>query len=74
MPTPPFDSKRLMIMSMIAPSLDEILDNAPFALFVFVNNRANYISNCKKEELLLAMREFIASSEGRLFDLGETKQ
>jgi hypothetical protein len=61
-------------MNLLGPALDEALDRAPYALFVFSKKRANYISNCELEELIIAMREFIAAMEGRLITPGDTVQ
>jgi len=74
MAMPPIDQKYHDIMNLLGPALDEALDKAPYVLFVFSHKRANYISNCEIEELLIALREFIAATENRLFDAGETIQ
>ena len=47
-----------------------------FALLMFgmtdkESNRMNYISNANREDMIAAMREFIARAEGRYFDARE---
>ena len=49
-----------------------------FALLVFDTNTTsgfmNYISNAQRDDVLTAMKEFVARSEGRMPDAPETKQ
>lgn len=49
-----------------------------FALLVFPfgdsDGRMNYISNSNREDMLVAMKEFIASHEGRFADTPDTVQ
>ena len=65
-----------LLMNQLAHGLDCILNPNPkdrkngFALLVFPfeanpKNRANYISNAQREQMLAALKEFIARSEGR---------
>jgi hypothetical protein len=59
-------------MNRVAEILDEVFEGRGFALLVFpLNDQGgfmNYISNAQREDMLTAMREFIAASEGRTFD------
>ena len=67
-------------MNDLAGALDRIFngDTRPkqtgFALLVFEfnnssNSRINYISNAQREDMLTAMKEFIARAEGRVVDV-----
>jgi hypothetical protein len=68
-------------MNAIAAVLDETFNgslrgedrNVGFALLVFnlqdgADKRANYICNCRREDMLAAMKEFIARNEGRYME------
>lgn len=53
-------------------------DGWGFALLTFpLNNpegRMNYISNAKREDMLIALKEFIANCEGRVLITPKSKQ
>lgn len=54
-------------MNKLAKRLDKWLGGLGFALLVFKfgePDRCNYISNAKREDMLIAMKEFIARAEG----------
>jgi len=60
-------------MNELAHALDEILAPAGFALLVFDVNkpegvRMSYISNARREDIVAAMKEFIARREGLMSD------
>lgn len=45
--------------------------NIGFGLFIFKTGetsggRVNYVSNCKREDMLIAVREWLARAEGRV--------
>lgn len=73
MPDDPIDVRYRDRMIALANGLDEVLGGLGFALLVFElgkieGGRVNYIGNCKREDIITAMREFIARNEGRLHD------
>lgn len=60
-------------MNALAEGISEVLGGLGFALLVFELNkveggRVNYISNAKREDMLAAMREFVARAEGRVHE------
>lgn len=60
-------------MNRVAEILAEVFEGRGFALLVFPLNDhgggfMNYISNAKHDDMLTAMRKFIATSESRAFD------
>ena len=59
-------------MNRVANILADVFEGRGFALLVFPLNDhggfMNYISNAKRDDMLTAMREFIATSENRAFD------
>jgi hypothetical protein len=65
-------------MNDIAEILDSIFQGYGFALLIFSLNksdgRMNYISNAMREDMLVAMKEFIAHSEGRALEAPTMKQ
>lgn len=85
----PIEEKNRNIMRAIADGLDEIFnpqlkDETPkprtlgFALLVFPlgespGGHINYICNGKREDMLVAMKEFIAKSEGMNMPITNTK-
>ena len=79
----PIDPKLHAVMNALAVQLDQILNpNAPlktngFILLVFPfdghEGRANYISNGKKEDILILLKEQVARLEHRIQET-ETKQ
>lgn len=74
----PIDPKYREKMRAVAEALDDVFRPAGFALLIFPLNephegRVNYISNANREDMLAAMKEFIARNEGRVVDT-DTKQ
>lgn len=66
-------------MNALAEAIDDVLGGLGFALLVFELNkveggRVNYISNAKREDMLAAMREFVARSEGRVHESPKEQQ
>lgn len=74
----PIEQKHHDLMNAVAQGLAEVFEGYGFALLVFDKNandgRMNYICNCNREDMLVAMREFIASNEGRTPPAPTTKQ
>ena len=69
----PIQPDLIEIMNNIAKLLSKIFKPYGFSLLVFPfaqndkgNGRMNYISNANREDMLAAMKEFIANAEGRL--------
>lgn len=69
------------ILDALAKGIDEIVnagatkpeDKLGFALLMFPfgekpDGRINYISNAQREDMLVAMKEFISRNEGRYFE------
>jgi hypothetical protein len=65
------------MMANLAVELDRILNGEAdprtvgFCLFVFnlgatENGRVNYISNCDRNEMIVAVKEWLARAEGRV--------
>jgi hypothetical protein len=66
----PIDEAYHDLMNALAHGIAEVLPGKGFALLMFDLNepragRINYISNGKREDIITAMKEFIAQSEGR---------
>jgi len=59
-------------MNNLAQILKELLKPYGFALLVFPTNtddgRMNYISSARREDMIVAMKEFIARNEGNFHD------
>lgn len=62
-------------MNDVMSQLNEIFHPNGIALLVFKNNpaepmnhTANYISNCSREDMICAMKEFIARNENRIIE------
>lgn len=56
-------------MNALAKLINTMFEGAGFALLIFDKTdpaRANYISNAQREDMLVAMKEFIARNEGRV--------
>ena len=66
----PIEAEHLATMNAVAGTLLEVFPTMGFTLLVFpLNNpegRMNYISNARREDMLVAMKEFIANMEGRV--------
>lgn len=64
-------------MNATADALKEVFAGYGWALLVFDwgdKGRMNYISNAQRDDMLVAMREFIAMHEGRAHDAPAQKQ
>ena len=72
-------SKRSIDFPSIARGMDGILNGTErprqfgFAIFVFEfgkteGGRVNYVSNANREEMLVAVREWLARAEGRVIE------
>jgi hypothetical protein len=83
--TEPVEPKYREQMNSIARSLDEAFNGAErpkrvgFSLFIFEFNkieggRVNYISNAPREDMLVAVREWLARAEGRAHDEPKGRQ
>ncbi|WP_322046094.1 hypothetical protein [Paraburkholderia sp. J67] len=58
-------------MNGVGDMLGSVFEGRGFALLVFdfgPDRMMNYISNAKRADMLTAMREFIASHEGRVHE------
>lgn len=67
------------VMNALARLLSDALKPFGFALLVFPfgdnpKGRMNYISNAQRADMIIAMKEFIARSEGFDVDTPDTKQ
>lgn len=67
----PIDPQYRAMMNRVAKALDEGFKPNGFCLLVFPlgekpDGRINYISNANREDMLLALKEFIARHEGRV--------
>jgi hypothetical protein len=66
----PIEEKYAVEMNEIGRILDHALHGGGFCLLVFDRNttqgRMNYISNAVREDMLVALKEFIANAEGRM--------
>jgi hypothetical protein len=62
------------IMNQTASGLNQIFHPHGFALLVFPmdvqegDKRVSYISNCHRDTMITAMKEFIARNEGKAVD------
>lgn len=66
MPEQPIEPDKHEAMNAIAEALQEFLPGLGFALLVFEyhdKGRMNYISNTQREDMLIAMKEFISRNE-----------
>jgi hypothetical protein len=75
----PIQAKHHNTMNSVAQALSEIFEGYGFALLVFdleviQGGRMNWISNARREDMLVAMKEFIASCEGRVPPAPSTAQ
>lgn len=65
-------------MKRVGSILGEVLGDKGFALLVFdlrtTEGFMSYISNAEREDMLTAMREFIAVNEGRAHEPPEARQ
>ena len=65
----PIEQQHRELMNGVAAGLSDIFPGLGFALLVFPlgenDGRMNYICNCEREDMLTAMKEFIARNEGR---------
>ncbi len=66
-------------MNSLAEVIREVVEPFGFALLVFgrddsTGGRMNYVSNSNRDDICVAMREFIAAHESRLLDGPVTKQ
>ena len=65
------------LMNKIAKALEATFEGCGFALLIFDFNtddgRVNYISNARREDMITAMKEFIARNEGMDVDMPRTK-
>ncbi|MES2729983.1 MAG: hypothetical protein V4621_07835 [Pseudomonadota bacterium] len=65
----PIEEEHRALMNDVAQALKEVLDPLGFALLVFEKGdkagRMNYICNCDRDDMVTAMKEFIANHEGR---------
>jgi hypothetical protein len=73
------DPKYHALMHALAQGIDGVLGGLGFALLVFdqgkvEGGRVNYIGNSNRDDMVAAMREFIARNEGRVHDAPGTKQ
>jgi hypothetical protein len=63
------DLQHRKFMNDVASVMANIFKSYGFAIFVFPCNgdrgRMNYISNAEREDMVAALKEFIANSEGR---------
>jgi len=66
----PVEKKHDDTMNAVAGMLNEVFEGYGFALLVFNQNshdgRINYIGNCDRENIVTAMKEFIANHEARV--------
>jgi len=73
------DDRYRDLMKALAQGIDDVLGGLGFALLVFEhgkadNGRVNYIGNSNRDDMIAAMREFIARNEGRMHDAPGAKQ
>lgn len=78
MPDDPIDPKVRELMNKLASGLSSVLKPWGFALLVFpmnepINGRINYISNARREDMVVALKELLARWEGRVIKT-ETRQ
>lgn len=75
----PIENQHHQMMNAVAEVLAETFQGYGFTLLVFEmdkpeGGRMNYISNARREEMLIAMKEFIAANEGRAHPAPGSKQ
>lgn len=63
----PVETKHFRAMNKVAAELDRTFQGFGFCLLVFDKNssagRMNYICNCNRDDMVTAMKEFIANYE-----------
>lgn len=69
----PIDSQYRELMNAVATGLNDVLGGLGFALLIFEHGkvdggRVNYISNSNRDDMIAAMREWLARAEGRAHD------
>lgn len=66
----PIESQHIELMEAIAGLLADSFKGYGFTLLVYDNDsssgRMNYISNSNRDDVVIAMKEFIANHEGRM--------
>jgi hypothetical protein len=75
----PIEARYRDMMNALATGIEEVLGGLGFALLMYEHGkvdggRVNYISNSNREDMVSAMREFIAREEGRMHDAPGAKQ
>lgn len=75
----PIDSHYRELMNSLATGLNDVLGGLGFALLIFEHGsvdggRVNYISNSNRDDMIAAMREWLARAEGRAHDAPRAKQ
>jgi hypothetical protein len=80
----PIEEKHYETMRAVADALNEFFAGYGFVLLVFEmtnpgempkeDARMNYVSNSRRDDVLAAMKEFIANAEGRVVDAPRSKQ
>jgi hypothetical protein len=75
----PIQEQHIRTMNEIAAILDTVFKGYGFTLMIFDlnaidNGRMNYISNARRDDMVTAMKEFIAASEGRAHEAPAQKQ
>jgi hypothetical protein len=74
----PIEDQHRNLMNNVAAVLDDAFKPYGFCLLVFPmdgsSGRMNYICNAQRQDMLVAMREFIAANEGRLQATPKTPQ
>lgn len=73
----PIPPELINTMQAVADLLKDVFEPLGFTLLVFDmgdSGRMNYISSAKREDMITAMKEFIAHHEGRIQPSTETKQ
>jgi hypothetical protein len=69
--------KYLEHMNAVMDALCDLFPGSGVALLVFEfgdAKRINYISNAEREDMLIAMKEFVARNEGRVMKTPDTVQ
>ena len=68
----PIEEKHYAMMNALADVLDDAFTGHGFMLMVFDlethSGRMNYISNANRDDMIAALKEFIAHSEGRIVE------
>lgn len=74
----PIEERHRAQMNELGRLIGQFFEGYGFALFVFELNstdgRMNYLSNSRREDMLIALKEFIARSEGMDVETPETRQ